>query len=170
MRRRFEFLTDNQSGMALVIALILMVVLTLIGLASTLSSTYEIRLSGNKRGATDAFYSADSGVQVAIANIENFDLPGKYDANSKYHYSENPANQNPAKNPTGADIVMYYDPTRTDCPPGHGLSMKEDQYICRHYLIDSTGQDQIELNPLRSSCEIEESVVRLTPPAQWGGN
>ena len=70
MRRSFDLLTRNRSGMALVIALILMVVLTLLGLASSLSSTFEIKLSGNKRGSTGAFYSADTGVQVVMANIK----------------------------------------------------------------------------------------------------
>ena len=78
MKHSLNLLTKDESGVALVIALVLMVVLTLIGLASTLSSTYEVKLSGNKRGSTDAFYAADSGVQVTVANIKNFDLPGQY--------------------------------------------------------------------------------------------
>ncbi len=64
----------NQSGAALVIALIMMIVLTLIGLASIFTSTFEIKISGNKRGSTDAFYSADSGVQVVMARVENFNI------------------------------------------------------------------------------------------------
>jgi hypothetical protein len=50
----------DQSGAALVVALIMIVVLTLIGLASTFSSTFEISLSGNKRLSTDAFYNAET--------------------------------------------------------------------------------------------------------------
>ena len=59
----------NQSGVALVIALIMLIVMTLIGLASTFTSTFEIKLSGNKRSSTDAFFAADSGVEVVKANI-----------------------------------------------------------------------------------------------------
>ena len=50
----------DQSGSALVIALVMIVVLTLIGLASTFTSTFETSLSGNKRLSTDAFYIAES--------------------------------------------------------------------------------------------------------------
>ncbi len=62
----------NQSGAALVIALIMMIVLTLIGLASIFTSTFEMKISGNKRGSTNAFYRGESGIQVVTANIQNF--------------------------------------------------------------------------------------------------
>ncbi len=165
MRRRFELLKGNQSGMALVIALILMVVLTLIGLASTLSSTFEIKLSGNKRGSTGAFYSADTGVHVVMSNIRNFDLPGQY-VDNKYNPFADSNNPNP--NPTNASVTIQHLSNRTGAPRGLGLSATGN-YDFTYYLIDSTGQDQIELNPLRSTCEIEQDVVRLVPTLQ-GGN
>lgn len=56
---------ENQSGVALVIALIMIIVLTLIGLASIFTSTFEISLSGNKRTATDAFYLAETRSNTA---------------------------------------------------------------------------------------------------------
>ncbi len=163
MRRRFDLLTNNQSGMALVVALILMVVLTLIGLASTLSSTFEIKLSGNKRGSTGAFYSADTGVQVVMSNITNFDLPGQY-VDDKY----DPFVKHPDDNITKAAVTIQHLSGRAGAPRGLGLSAAGN-YDFTYYVIDSTGQDQIELNPLRSSCTIEQNVVRLVPTLQ-GGN
>lgn len=62
----------EQSGTALVIALIMMVVLTLIGLASTFTSIIEARLSGIKRESTAAYYAADAAAQVVFNNIQNF--------------------------------------------------------------------------------------------------
>lgn len=160
MKRRFKLLKGNQSGMALVIALILMVVLTLIGLASTLSSTFEIKLSGNKRGSTDAFFSADTGVQVVLSNIGNFDLPGQY-VNDKFV-------PNLTGYPTNAAVTVQHLSNRNGAPRGLGLSAAGN-YDFTYYLIDSTGQDQIELNPLRSTCELQQDVVRLVPTLQ-GGN
>ncbi len=160
MRRRVELLKENQSGMALVVALILMVVLTLIGLASTLSSTFEIKLSGNKRGSTGAFYSADTGVQVVMTNVTYFDLPGQY-VNDKYAPTLTP-------NPTNAMVTIQHLSNRAGAPRGLGLSAA-GSYDFTYYVIDSTGQDQIELNPLRSTCTIEQDVVRLVPTLQ-GGN
>ena len=82
LKRSRTFLKD-QGGVALVIALIMVVLLTLISLASVSGSIFELRLSGNKRGATDAFYGADSGVQVAASNLTSFD-PSKYDVANQY--------------------------------------------------------------------------------------
>ena len=74
MTTKQKLILKEQSGVALVIALIMIVVLTVIGLASTLNSTFELRLSGNKRGSTDCFYTADSGIQAAESNIANFNF------------------------------------------------------------------------------------------------
>ncbi len=163
MKRSLCHLAKDESGVALVIALILMVVLTLIGLASSLSSTYEIKLSGNKRGSTDAFYAADSGVQVATANIKNFDLPGQY-INGKYNPFGDKDNPNP--NPTNAVVIIQHYSNQTGAPRGFGMSATQVNY--EHYMIESNGEDQIELNPIRSKCTIEEKVVRMVPTLQGG--
>jgi len=160
----------NQSGAALVIALIMIIVMTLIVLAASFTSIFEIRLAGNKRGSTDAFFAADSGVQVVMANIENFDLPVKYAVGNKYLYSKDPAvladldNMNPTK----ADIIIYHNSTQSGAPRGMGFSATGN-YEFVHFVIESMGKDQIELSPIRSTCTIQEKVVRLVPTLQ-GGN
>lgn len=63
----------DQSGTALVVALIMIVVLTLIGLASTFSSTFEISLSGNKRLSTDAFYNGETRMYTAANRASTID-------------------------------------------------------------------------------------------------
>ena len=163
MKHRLLFPAKDESGVALVLALILMVVLTLIGLASTFSSTYEVKLSGNKRGSTDAFYAADSGVQVTTANIKNFDLPGKY-VDEKYNPFTDSDNPNP--NPTNASVEIQHYSNQAGAPRGFGMSATQVNY--EHYMIESTGEDQIALNPVRSKCTIEEKVVRMVPTLQGG--
>lgn len=154
-------LVKDQSGAALVVALIMMIVLTLIGLASVFTSTFEIKLSGNKRGSTDAFYAADSGVQVVTARIENFDLTGKY-VDNKYDPFTDPANPNP----TNAKATITHDTTQSGAP--RGIKSSAINFEFEHYLIESTGQDQMELNPIKSTCTIQEKVVRLVPTAEGG--
>jgi len=162
MRKKIIVLKD-QSGAALVIALIMLIILTLMGLAATFTSTFEVMLSGNKRGATDAFYSADSGIQVVVANLENFDLPGKY-VNNQY----NPFTDSNNPNPTNASVTITYFTDRSDAPRGSGFSATGN-FEFAHYLIHSTGQDQLEQNPMKANCEIEQKVVRLIPTLS-GGN
>jgi uncharacterized protein (UPF0333 family) len=160
---RNQIFLKTQSGVALVMALLMMVVLTLIGLASTFTSTFEIKLSGNKRGSTNAFYSADSGAQVVLSNIENFNLPGKYDIGNKYHYSLDSG----VTNPTGADIVIYHDTTQSGAPRGLGLSATGN-FDFAHYTVESKGQDQVDLSPVKSTTTVQQKVVRLTPTLQGG--
>jgi Tfp pilus assembly protein PilX len=151
----------NESGAALIIALIMIVVLTLVGLASTFSSTFDIKLSGNKRGATDAFFAADSGIQVTMGRIENFNMAGKF-VNDRY----NPLSDAENPNPTHAAVTIVHDPTQTGAPRGAGFSALNFEY--QHHMVESTGQDQIELALAKSSCTIQEKVVRLVPTAQGG--
>ncbi len=164
MGKKIHIHLKNESGAALVIALVMIIVLTLIVLAASFTSIFEIKLAGNKRGSTSAFFAADSGVQVVVSDSSNFDLPGKYDVGNKYHYSQDPANQNPTK----ADIIIYHNSTQSGAPRGFGFSATGN-YEFVHYLIDSTGKDQVEKNPINSTCVIEEKVVRLVPTLQ-GGN
>jgi hypothetical protein len=147
----------NQSGVALVIAMIMIIVMTVIVLAASLTSLFEIKLAGNKRGSTDAFFAADSGVEVVKANIENFDLPGKYVGN-KYDPFTDPSNPNPTK----AKVVVTYISAQSGAPRGSGYSATGN-YEFTHYIIESTGQDQTELSTVKSTCKILEKVVRLVP-------
>lgn len=159
----------NQSGVALVIALIVMIVMTVIVLAASFTSIFEIKLAGNKRGSTDAFFAADSGVHVVVSNIANFDLPGKYDNGGKYDYTDyRDIYGNANYNPTNADIIIYHNSTQTGAPRGFGFSATGN-YEFMHYLIESKGEDQIALSPIKSTCTIQEKVVRLVPTLQ-GGN
>ena len=154
----------DQSGAALVVALVMMIVLTLIGLASSFTSTFEIKLSGNKRGSTDAFFAADGGVQVVMSSIPNFDLPGKYDVNDKYDYSNYTDGEGRKNiNPTNANIVITHLVDQSGPPRGMGISATGAGGEFVHYLIESTGRDQMDLNPFRSACTIQEKVLRLVP-------
>jgi len=161
MIRRTHAILQDQSGIALVIALLMMIMLTLIGLGSIFTSTFEVKLSGNKRGSTNAFYAADSGIQVIMANIDNFNLPGKY-VDNKYDPFTDPANSNVTK----AAVVITHIPDQHGSPRGSGFSATHFEFI--YYVIDSTGQDQIEFSPVKSACTVEQKVVRLVPTLQGG--
>ena len=160
MVKTFSILKD-QRGVALVIALLMIVVLTLIGLASTQTSIYDIKLSGNKRGSTSAFYAAESGVQVVIANAENFNLLRKYVRN-RYDPFTDPNNANP----TRAKVTIEYDTAMEGSPKGSGFSAINFEY--NHFVIESTGQDQMDSGLAKAKCTIEQKVVTFTPTLQGG--
>lgn len=56
----------NEKGSALVIALLILVLLTLMGISATTTSTIEVQMAGNEKFYEMAFYSAESGWQSAL--------------------------------------------------------------------------------------------------------
>jgi hypothetical protein len=53
---------QNQSGVSLVVALMILLVLTLIGISTLSTTTFETNIAGNERLYNRAFYTADAGV------------------------------------------------------------------------------------------------------------
>jgi hypothetical protein len=153
----------------------MIVILSLIGIASSSNSTFEIRLSGNKRGATDAFYSADAGLKSVMGDIANFNctedptvppLPteintevilGKRTAASGINFIL-PVGFVFSAQPT----VIVYRTNQTTVPRGIGTSAIKFEY--NNYIVDSTGVDQVVgISVNGSNCEIREKIVRLLP-------
>jgi Tfp pilus assembly protein PilX len=59
----------NERGVALIIALLMLLVLTIVGIGTMSSTTFENMISGNDRTATDAFYAAEAGVELQMNQI-----------------------------------------------------------------------------------------------------
>jgi hypothetical protein len=102
-----------------------------------------------------------------MANIRNFNLPGKF-VDSKYDpftvTDPNSPDYNP--NPTKAQVVIQHRADEQGAPRGLGMSAVQVGF--EHYLIQSTGYDQSDLSPSKSTCEIDEKVLRIVPTLQGG--
>jgi len=62
----------NEKGAVLVIALMLLAVLTVLGVAALNTTTTEIRISGNEKVYKQAFYSAEAGIAYAVERGVDF--------------------------------------------------------------------------------------------------
>lgn len=62
---------EDQKGVALIVALIILLVLTLIGMSSISSTFFESKISGNDRSGAAAFYAAKGGVDIGINRLPN---------------------------------------------------------------------------------------------------
>jgi hypothetical protein len=60
----------NEKGSALIISVLILLLLTVIGIAATNTSTIEILISGNDRVHKMAFHQADGGTEVGIELVE----------------------------------------------------------------------------------------------------
>ncbi len=82
----------DESGLALVTCLLIMVVLAMIGIGITMDSTTEIKIAGNLKNKAVSFQNADTGTTAAPEIIEdNFDHLDTI-GSSPYTYSDNGAN------------------------------------------------------------------------------
>ena len=61
----------GESGVVLVLALILLLVLTVIGISAISTTTFETGLSGNDRAGTEAFYASEAVIQIGIDQLPN---------------------------------------------------------------------------------------------------
>ena len=66
---------NNEKGSALVLALLILVLLTLMGISATNTSTVEIQMAGGEKFYEMAFYSAESGWQRGLNWLDN-QFPG----------------------------------------------------------------------------------------------
>ncbi len=67
-----KVLFANEKGVALVVALVMLLILTLIGINAVTTTTFETNIAGNERVATDAFYASEAGIQVALNQLNRF--------------------------------------------------------------------------------------------------
>ena len=181
MGKKSNLILRNESGMALAVALFMIVILSLIGLASSSTSTFEIRLSGNKRGAADAFFTAEAGSQSVLANVANFNTASYTPVTDKSTLAVELRNElidskytSPSFSSPAGPLYQYQDApqvtiyhTSTGGPP-KGLGFSAINFEFQNYIVDSIGRDQLEVGTTKSICQIREKMVRLIPTQQGG--
>jgi hypothetical protein len=144
----------KQSGTALVVALIMMVVITLIALASSYTSIFEIGISGNKRGKTNAFFVADGCINEVASSPATFDLahfvPLVLNTTSVY------SNPNPS---CGSGSVTAF-LNQSGGPRGGGWGTGTTY---SYYAINCTGNDTAGS---AATSQMQEDVMRLLPTDQ----
>jgi len=150
MASKTNTILKKQSGTALVVALIMMVVITLIALASSYTSIFEIGISGNKRGKTNAFFDADGCINELASSATTFDtanFPLKPDSTYRY---DTPTTT------CGSGWIEYF-PDQTGAPRGGGWGLGS---AYSYFRIDCTGHDTAGS---AAKSEMIENVMRLMP-------
>ncbi len=60
----------DESGFILIISMLVLVILSLIGIAATTTTTLELQIAGNDKVIRDSFHKADGGIENAIEMVE----------------------------------------------------------------------------------------------------
>jgi type IV pilus assembly protein PilX len=118
----------RQHGAALITALVLLVILTMLGLSSMTTNTMEERMSANAQEKNRAFQAAEAGIEIAMTNADSFNI------------------NNTISNPlTGTDsnfgsygaTVTYAAGFRQETPPRRGSGW-DTSYALYHFDVSST--------------------------------
>jgi len=71
MTAKFTQISKNETGAALLMTMVMLVILTLIGTAATKTSTFEIMMSGSEKNKKAAFYAAEAGIEHAKKIVDD---------------------------------------------------------------------------------------------------
>ena len=95
----------NENGSVLLISVVILMLLTVLGIAATTTSTIEIQIAGNDKINKMVFFAADSGISYVAANTVLYDssnttlkdppvsFPVAADADADGNYLLDPLNQ-----------------------------------------------------------------------------
>jgi hypothetical protein len=180
MGGKMNTILRNQSGVALVLALIMIIVITLIALATSYTSIFEITMSGNKRGLTDAFYAADAGINILTSNptisfnLVNFiPLPSNTGSinNTPFGNLPIPYNSLPTSSiPISVTGSITYFSNLSGPPRGSGWSATASNYA--YYQVQCTGIDSAVngvIGVAGAQATVQEEVTQIIPLTQQQG-
>jgi len=137
----------------LVICLLLLLMLSLIGIASITTSTSDMKVSGNEINQTGAFYAAESGLEQAAASIK-----------SSYETTGNPPNPLPSGNITENGYQHVY--TTTDNGAAVQATLTEGAYrglygLVKTFDISSRGYDSGQESKIVLDMGIQDALIPL---------
>jgi hypothetical protein len=102
----------NENGVALVIALIMLLILTFIGISAISTTTFETNIAGNERVGTDAFYASEAIFQVGLNQLpDTKPMPRTKIGEDSYGWSGSPKDRGSPKElaPLGLYTKSGYD-------------------------------------------------------------
>ena len=143
----------NETGMATLIALLMVAMLTLIGLAAISNSDDEIQIAGNDLQEMRAFYAAESGLELAAAALS-----------SHYDSLNAPPSTMPAGKEDLNDCQLYYS-VQDEGPSAMKRlttgSLAGLQALTKAYKVNSVGESQIENARVMLSQHYEVSLIPI---------
>jgi hypothetical protein len=123
-------LNNHDAGFVLVLAVFMLSLLAMIGLAAMTTSTTEIEIAANEKFRKIAFYQAESGLNIGAELVEMLD--GQYEAEPVYGDEDTLI--------TVKDVFFLYEDADTvgQGGPGNRVRLREDQTIDSGPLLPSS--------------------------------
>ena len=140
--QKITSITNNQQGSVIIMAVIVLALLTIIGIAATNTSTTEMKITTNALLHNTAFYTADSGIAAGRATLNNVKMAdaGSWDVLLR----------NQATNPPGTEVITWNgvdcttlneiidaDGGRTVGPAAFSLTIEDNNDLDNNDEVDS---------------------------------
>jgi len=120
----------NEQGSVLVVALMILVLLTIIGISASTTSTIDIQIAGNEKFHKISFYAADGGTQAGIELLEQnvscplgFSIEPKTIGNAEVTNDDFWQDENPPTNPFPSDTERDIHIPISDAVPHTNLTI-----------------------------------------------
>ncbi|MEH6592790.1 MAG: PilX N-terminal domain-containing pilus assembly protein [Halioglobus sp.] len=147
----------QQRGVALVVALLFLLVVTVISIVAANNSTLGLRMSANMQDAYESFQSAEAGIIAALAmansGADPFDGDGNLTPFSTLASGSHPLRDLPG-DPNSVDVDVLLTTAGSQCPrttPGFSTEL----LACDYYAIEA--EHQLEQ---KSRTKVELGVVK----------
>jgi len=105
-------LPSRQQGTALIMAMVVLVILTILGMSAMRSSVLEVRMAGNIQDSTIAFQAAESGLAKALNTGGSFDIHAKTTESFTFNFGKTTVETEfldfaPPKRGSGYSVINY---------------------------------------------------------------
>jgi hypothetical protein len=143
----------NEKGVALILALVMLAVMSILGAMALSTSTSDLAISGNYRATQQAFYSADRAVEYAMTNGAIYSAIGTGEVPLDQYNSDLTVDGHGLQTGAGNEVQYL---TRGPLPLGTGSD--PTYFESRYYIISVTGS-----GPGNASARIENQIARIVP-------
>ncbi len=169
---KFSTPLQNEKGMALVIAMLLLAVMSILGTIMLSGSTTEIQLSGNYRNSYQSFHTADRAIEYSIGGVaDGVDTVDLYN-DSDTTVVPNVTHLSRISSPDGLSSLEVSAVTATDdrnsvvflsaTPPPAGSGSDATKFEARNYAISAVGvYPATANNPSRVA--LRAQVAKIVP-------
>lgn len=156
----------NEKGIALVVALVMLALLTILGTFALSTSSTELFITGNYRNSQYAFYAADAAIEYGkwVVRDTRTIMPGTelscepqpdlgFNCKNNKKYLEVFTGPNNSK---GSIHIAW---VKTGMPPA---GYTDDEYVADYYLLTAQGSiPSGTTEPPKAFVELESMVVRM---------
>ena len=145
---------NNEQGFTLLIFLSLLLMLTLIGVAAVMTSTTDVNIAGNDLKSVNTFYSAEAGLEQAIAEIRTHYTSG----------ATGPPNPLPSDSFNLGNIAVIYNTVDNGAAVTETLTVgayKGLYALVKSFTITARAKDQGTNTETKVVSEVKDALVPI---------